>query len=94
MLFVQGELGYSRSWSEDFGDNSERQTSNGRQYFVAFRPGLSFFVSRKLALESSIGVLRYSSTKGESSTGSENTNQGFELSLDSSNLFFGLSYYF
>ncbi|MDC6365494.1 MULTISPECIES: outer membrane beta-barrel protein [Flavobacteriaceae] len=89
LFYLQGELGYTGSWSESFGDMTPRSTSSADEFYVAFRPGVTFFVSNRLAFESSIGALRYSTIKRD-----RFRSKTFELNLDSSNLLFGLSYYF
>lgn len=89
LFYLQGELGYAGSWSESFGDMTPRSTSSADEFYVAFRPGVTFFVSNRLAFESSIGALRYSTIKRD-----RFRSKTFELNLDSSNLLFGLSYYF
>lgn len=93
-VYLQGELGLSKSWTENTGDEIERTTSNVDEFFVAFRPGISFFVSKKLAFESSFGVLRYSSFDLESNPGAETESTNLDFSLNASDLLFGLSYYF
>gem|GEM_PF-1809387 len=93
LFYTQGEAGYVGAWSETISDVTSRMSMESDQFYVAFRPGISFFVSQKLALESSFGILRYSSIKSENS-GSETTSNGFDLNLDSSNILIGLSYYF
>jgi hypothetical protein len=91
---LQGEMGYLRAWTESVSSDSNRSTSEVNQYFAAIRPGLSFFVSDKLALETFIGALQYSSSKNEYDTSETVKNNNFRFDLDSSNILFGLSYYF
>ncbi|MBS9464003.1 outer membrane beta-barrel protein [Flagellimonas sp. 389] len=93
-FYAQGELGYGKSWSEDIGSDQERRTSEADRFFVGLRPGISFFASKNLAFESSVGLLQYTSVTGEDSSGAENENQGFNFNLNASNLLFGLSYFF
>ncbi|MEM7483687.1 MAG: outer membrane beta-barrel protein [Bacteroidota bacterium] len=93
-FYAQGELGYGKSWSEDIGSDQERRTSESYRFFVGLRPGISFFASKNLAFESSVGLLQYTSVTGENSSGTENENRGFNLNLNTSNLLFGLSYFF
>jgi len=93
LFYAQGEAGYVGSWSENITDENNRSTSESDQFYVAFRPGITFFVSQKLALESSFGILQYSSSKSEGN-GVETTSNGFDFGLDSSNVLLGLSYYF
>nr|WP_299341400.1 autotransporter domain-containing protein [Allomuricauda sp.] len=93
-IYLQGELGLNWSWNENTGDTIERTTSNVDEYFVAFRPGISFFVSKGLAFESSIGALRYSSFDSENGQGNQTESTNLDFSLNASDLLFGLSYYF
>ncbi|PRX56511.1 autotransporter domain-containing protein [Flagellimonas meridianipacifica] len=92
-FYMQGEVGYGKSWSEEIFENSERRTSSGDNFFVNLRPGVSFFATKNLALESSIGVLGYSSFNSENEN-SENEGQNFNFSINGSDLLFGLSYFF
>ncbi|MBO0321359.1 outer membrane beta-barrel protein [Muricauda sp. CAU 1633] len=94
LINLQGELEYSASWSETISDTSERSTGQADQFAISIRPGITYFVSKNLAFESSFGVLQYGTYESEQSDGVDTKNSGFNLSLDSSNLFFGLSYYF
>lgn len=59
---------------------------------VGFAPGFHYFVSDKFALETSIGVLGYSSDDN-GGNGADKTNT-FALGLDFSNVMFGLTYKF
>ena len=92
-LYLEGQLGYERFWSENRFSDLDRDTSNGDGFFVNARPGISFFASKNLAFETSIGVLgySYSSSEGEDF---DNEQQNFSFSLNPSDLFFGLSYFF
>lgn len=92
-LYLEGQLGYERFWSENVFDDLDRETSNGDGFSVNIRPGISFFASKNLAFETSIGVLgySYSSSEGEDF---DNERQNFGFSLNPSDLFFGLSYFF
>ncbi len=92
-LYAQGEIGYGRFWVENIFDDQERSTDSGDNFFVNVRPGISFFATKNLALESSIGVLGYSVNTSEGEN-FESENQSFVFSINSSNLLFGLSYFF
>jgi len=90
-FFVQGETQFSKSTNERNGDTTIETDS----FFVGVRPGLTFMISNCLALETTIGSLGYSSSNLEnkqSNTKSDASN--FGLSLNTSNLVFGVSYYF
>ncbi|MEM0931352.1 MAG: outer membrane beta-barrel protein [Bacteroidota bacterium] len=93
-LYAQGEAGVSRGWTEDTRDNEDRRTSTQNGFFVNLRPGISFFASKNLAFESSIGVLGYSFEDSENSFGNEAESGVFNLNVNSTNLLFGLSYFF
>ena len=94
LINLQGELEYSASWYETISDTSERSTDQSDRFAISIRPGITYFVSKNLAFESSFGVLQYGTYDSEGSNGADTKSSGFDLSLDSSNLFFGLSYYF
>ncbi|MCR9226240.1 MAG: autotransporter outer membrane beta-barrel domain-containing protein [Flavobacteriaceae bacterium] len=94
LVNLQGEIGYGHTWTESTSSDTNRSSTKGNQYFVAVRPGLSFFVSDKLALEAFIGALNYSSSKVDFSSGETTQTNYFRFDLDSSNILFGLSYYF
>lgn len=73
--------------------NFERQNINS--FLVGLRPGIAFMMHKNLALEASLGFFGYSSsTSKEEGIISERNNKAFRASLNSSNLLFGLNYYF
>ena len=59
---------------------------------VAFAPGISYFVSKNFAIEASVGVLGYSTTKPDFS-GAESTDS-FNIGLYLSDINFGVVYKF
>ena len=82
-----GELSFDYVTSEDkLADYKE----NG--FDVTIAPGLSYFVSDRFALEATVGLLSYSSSKPDVD-GAEATNS-FSTGLDFSNINFGLVYKF
>ncbi|WP_046755905.1 outer membrane beta-barrel protein [Kordia jejudonensis] len=90
-FFVQGETQFStgktKSNGEDFIDTNS--------FFIGARPGLTYMVSKCLAIETTIGALGYTSEKLENrQNNAESDAKGFNFSLNTSNLVFGLSYYF
>lgn len=90
-LFVQGETRYSYSKSEL---NQARPRKND-SFFVGIRPGLVFMLNKNFGLETSIGALGYTrSNIDDEAIGTESDFNSFNFSLSSSNLFFGLNYYF
>ena len=48
-LYLQGEVGYTRVWTEGIRGDEERFTSSQEGVSANIRPGISFFVSEHLA---------------------------------------------
>lgn len=89
-FFIQGEARYSH-FETELNFLNANDTNN---FFFGIRPGLTLKLNRNLALETSIGALGYRTGKSENeANSSESKFNSFEFSLNSSNLFFGLSYY-
>lgn len=89
-FFIQGEARYSHFDTEvnviGFSDRDD--------FFFGIRPGLTVMLNKNLALETSIGGLGYRTGKSKNeANNTKGSYDTFELSLNSSNLFFGLSYY-
>ena len=86
---LQGELRYT-----EFENNNEisENDRSGNKLFIGIRPGITYFLNKNLALDSNIGSLGYSTSKYDDYNHNEKSN-GFNFSLNSSALFFGLSYY-
>ncbi len=90
-FFVQGETEYSRDTIEL--DGVDTIETDGIS--VGVRPGLTYMISKCLALETTIGVLGYTSSSSRNLQNNDDSDlRGFSLSLNSSDLVFGLSYYF
>ncbi len=93
---LQGELGYMHSKSNT-SDGAYRLSQN--TYSMTLRPGIDFFVTKKLALQANIGALQYRSMNSKSdnsinpSAYSKGNSQTFNFNLNSANILFGLSYY-
>lgn len=100
-LYAQGEVGFSnvKNKSHDENTNSPINESTSKGYFIGIRPGVTYFISKNLALETGLGFLGYSKTDSEFKSTSGTFDQSgesssFNFSLNSSDLLFGLSYYF
>jgi hypothetical protein len=63
---------------------------NGYAFGVA--PGFNYFVSKNLALETSLGILSYTSAKADVTGAEASTN--FKLGVDLTKINFGISYKF
>ncbi len=80
--------------SEDKIPEPDFSENESRGFFVGIRPGITFFVSERFALETVIGSLGYTQSKFEDTADRETTSKDFSFNLNSSEIFFGLSYYF
>ncbi len=100
-LYLQGELGYEHVRGESASDNdSLSQTeSTTDTFFIGIRPGITYFVSKAFALEAGIGALQYERLDSEFTDSNDTVistedRNRFNFDLDTSQIFFGLSYYF
>ena len=100
-FFLQGEARYSNTSNESdrtFDGTTTNASSDGESWFFGIRPGVTYFVSKRFALEANLGTLGYTTTNNERDNSSGNTTESdfnrFAFELNASNLFFGLSYYF
>lgn len=90
-FFIHGEVRYTH-FENEFNALNSGESDN---FFFGVRPGLTLMLNKNLALETTIGSLGYSTGKIENEgTSVETSFSGFNLSLNSADLFFGLSYYF
>ena len=93
-FFLQGEVRYTKLWSDFEQENFQEVSENSNNLFTGLRPGFTFFIVDKFALETTIGSFGYSRTKSERDGQYRNSSDFFGISLNSSDLLFGLSYYF
>ncbi|MEM9075852.1 MAG: autotransporter outer membrane beta-barrel domain-containing protein [Bacteroidota bacterium] len=93
-LYLQGEAGYTRTWTEGIRGDGERFTSSQEGVLASIRPGISFFVSKHLAFESSVGAISFSSFTQEPGDGGETRRNNFNTNFNFSNILVGLSYFF
>jgi hypothetical protein len=90
-FFVQGETEYSRNTIEF--DGVDTVETDG--FSVGVRPGLTYMIRKCLALETTIGAVGYTSSSSKNLQNNDDSDlRGFNFSLNSSDLIFGLSYYF
>ncbi|WP_420571472.1 outer membrane beta-barrel protein [Kordia sp.] len=94
-FFIQGETRFSFSKTE-LENEGDWRTKN---LFIGVRPGLTLILNKNLALETSIGSLGYSSSDSKNNANAisndyNSDSKGFGLSLNTSNLLFGVNYYF
>ena len=94
-LYLQGEVGYNHFWDTNVQDGqNENNDSTGNNLFVGVRPGITYFLGQKLAIEASYGSLGYSYTERKNDNGTYSKNNSFNLNLNTSDLLFGIAYYF
>lgn len=92
-LYLQGEASYNRFWINQQNNETETNDQNGNNLFIGIRPGITYFLNKKLAIESTFGSLGYRYGEGKSDQSYSKSNS-FSLDLNPSNLFFGIAYYF
>jgi hypothetical protein len=91
-VFVQGEARLS-TFKTDY--SSEDYERTGNSVFIGVRPGITYFLNNKVALEANFGSLGYSHSSSENSDNnpSESSSNYFNLNLNSSDLYFGITVY-
>jgi hypothetical protein len=75
-----------------WGDNNLSQSF--KRFFIGFTPEISYFLTENFALEAEIGSLGYSNHKNKTDSEYIYTSDSFALNLNSSDIQFGVSYYF
>lgn len=94
-LFAQLGFDFTSSKNEWFVDSDGSLSATDfedKGFAINFAPGFHYFVSDNFALETSIGVLGYSSNDN-GGNGADKTNT-FDLGVDFDNVMFGLVYKF
>jgi len=100
-FFVQGEMAWAKNkltyTLEDTQSNSEFDIEDHIKSFQAgVRPGVVFFIGKRVALESTLGFIGYSKSKTDNSwvpANLDSSNKGFQFSLSPGTLNFGFRYY-
>jgi len=96
-FFGQGEisLGFGGITDETkYTNNTSVSTKNSfSTVLVGIRPGISFLVSEKVALETSFGFLGYQGTSQENGANQKNKSSNYGLMLNSSTLNFGIRFF-
>ncbi|MCF2876257.1 MULTISPECIES: outer membrane beta-barrel protein [unclassified Tenacibaculum] len=91
---LHGEFRYTHSKYENHTSLNNVSFNKSNDYFVGIRPGVTYFLNNKIALEANIGALGYTRTIHKSPLNTfTHTIDNFNFNLNSSNLNFGLSYY-
>lgn len=87
-LFVEPSVSIGRSSDENI-TGSDTKTNN---FAIQVAPGMSYFISPKIALEMSLGSLFYTTSKRDQPSGEITTNN-YGLSLNLSTVSLGFSYF-
>lgn len=101
-FYVQGEVGFLTSNSSSSLEQNgliNTDESTNTVYSAGLRPGLTYFMNKRLALETQLGFFGYSTStfEAEDENGSFSRTgefKNFGFNFNTSQLFFGLSYYF
>ncbi|MFT5618058.1 MAG: opacity protein-like surface antigen [Arenicella sp.] len=102
-FYLQGDasIGFGKATLEDENGNEFQPEADLTAFSIGVRPGVSFFVSDKVALEAEFGFLGYSQEKskqefdfgGGNSEIAKTTDSNYGLSLNSTTFNFGFSLY-
>lgn len=94
-FFLQGEITYQTGKIKNsFQNSSNTLTSDINTFFIGIRPGVSYFLTNKIAIQAYFGSLGYTNDTIKNNSNSLKENQSrFNLNLNPSQLIFGLSYY-
>lgn len=92
LLFsLKGEVKFSMDENKN-SDSTNFYSSNS--IFIGFRPGITYFLSKRISLDANIGSIGYSHFNRELNTYNEsNKSNSFNLNLNSSDFLFGFTYY-
>lgn len=94
-LSIQGELAYTYTEEETNNINVNTILNSTNAFAINLRPGITYFLSKNIALEGNIGVLGYEkSSTLEKPSNIETFKKYIVTSISLSNVFLGLSIYF
>lgn len=94
-LYIQGEFKYTFTKNEYLQVQVLNGDSKRNDFFIGLRPGITYFLNKKIALEANLGVIGYRFGKTEALNGVEGNYGDFLFSMNADSfLEFGLSYYF
>lgn len=99
LLFdLQFGASYADNHSRQKNENNEIDKDKGNSLFIGLQPGFTYFLNSKFALKANIGSFGYLKSKDTynytSANFDEYTNETFSFLLSSSNIQFGVSYFF
>ncbi|MCH4552941.1 outer membrane beta-barrel protein [Aestuariibaculum lutulentum] len=91
-------VSYTKNYIRSENENGELSKDRESSLFVGLQPGFTYFLNPKFALKAKIGALGYSCSKREYNYTSDNLDEykseSFSFSLSSSNIQFGIYYFF
>jgi hypothetical protein len=102
LLFVQCEIGYSTIQSEFQNKSRNISMGSGNEFRIGIKPGITYFISKRMSLEASLGGLTYNNSnqdfeiRNDDNTFNQSDSSGnsFNFSINPSDFLFGLSFYF
>jgi len=102
LLFIQGQAGYSTSKAELEFNSRSTSTFTINTFELGIKPGITYFISKRMALETSLGGMSYANSNQDfESRNDDNTfneskssSNSFNFSINPSDFLFGLSFYF
>ncbi|APZ44978.1 hypothetical protein BW723_01145 [Polaribacter reichenbachii] len=92
LLFsLKGEARFS---TDENKNSDSTNLSRNKTFFVGFRPGITYFLSKRISLDANIGSIGYSHFNRKYDTNDETyKSNSFNLNLNSSDFLFGFTYY-
>lgn len=92
---LQGSVSYAYGNSKGTSNTGNIPGSYSYSFGAAIRPGISYFVSKSIALEANIGALSYQNTTNHSRGSNNKTSaSNFDATVNFSSFIFGASFYF
>lgn len=95
-FLLNSSVGFANSkLKTEYSNNNRSEAATGNSFGLAVSPGLVYFVSPKLSLQTKFADLHYTSTKTSQDGSNLTTNSDdFGIGTDLSTLLFGINYYF
>jgi len=105
-FFVQLDILYGSGSSESTAENisngtvinEQKSNTTEKQVQIVVNPGISYFITRSVAIETYFGNFGYSTSRSkifvDGNLEQESSSSGFNTGLNLSNIYFGLNFYF
>lgn len=89
---LTGELGYERSWLNNYSNIDNDPTNNA--YSASIRPGVTYFITKHIALEAQTGGIFYTHSSRVENDESVYKSDRLSASLDLTDIYFGINFFF